>query len=68
MALAKAFGHILDLRPISVSSPSMVLLIVTKQLQAIRLAVSRAIGPAARRVGFLLGIMPGVSRALRPGS
>ena len=57
MARAMALGHILDLRPMSVGSPFLVVLVVTLQSQAMRLAVSRAMGPVPFTVGLLVGVL-----------
>ena len=51
-----AFGHNLDRRPISVGSPLAVVFVLTLQSQAIRLAVSLAMGPAPLTVGRLDGV------------
>ena len=56
MARAMAGGHSLDLRPMSVGSPLMTVFVVILQSQAIRLAVSRAMGPAPFTLGRLGGV------------
>jgi hypothetical protein len=56
IARARAFGQSIDLRPMSVGSPLTVVMVLTLQSQAIRFAVSRAMGLAPFIVGRFEGV------------
>ena len=57
-----AGGHNLDFLPMSINSPSLLVLVVTLQSQAMRRAVSWAIAPEPLTVGRFVGKLVPVVR------